>query len=1430
MSEYSITNISAINRLGGAVPNYQQQTFLGASISSFTATGGFGDSSSTLGVELVVDEYNSGDATVLGQGQDVYHNGVKDNFIPPPVGSPVFFTFGNSRATIQEAYTNVYNQYYGTDTLTTNGANHFTFGGILQSFTQNKSSATYAMYSAQVVDPREILSNVQLILNNYGGSTFGCDNIYNIYGFLEFNSTSMKASFNSLKNADPVTAFGTGTDMWYSPTKPDNISIQESIKFYNANPSIKMFPITGTGFSRRMPQGIPYYRIAQALNAFSNLHYTMPIDYVTAGFGGYVNFRGIKYAIDLSGLPQLPPFYFIDYDQINVLDLCLEICEVANHDLFVTLLPVINHPACATLYQWNQNNPSNMVAGIIKVDAINKSQPPVFGSIKNFIDTVKARGIPVENQDLGFELSNIVTDKFIAGAQEVDMYFFSGNSDRNVNAENYVNQWTLDGMYKQQILPYYGLLGNKAVTIPKGFGPYQQILLDASNLQANGVGNYYVATEMELRCASISFERWCEFLMMYNDIYMESIESNDIRDIVTAQNTVQDNDNLPPVEISSNYAVTVPRSVWTSDDNRYDSNGLPINTCNPPYGWPLYYKRATQIGLPQAGLANITAINTRILTQLTELKNSSGENFKALINSIWKDLSSSGLDSKKSTSEKAFYNLIENAIQAGGKDIALIERQMNDLAPIVASSSRMSRKNTQNAMRVYNFIKHVADECLGKKFLIKIPQKANTNFSDFIISNSNIYTSGPFGFPPRDLKNNRLLSNTLNPQMVQNFLSNYNAGLGELTVNYNPFNNLYEFNYDPDNQGGYFSYYSLVKTVGVAAGVSQGLIPMDITNFKNENNRISAYVRFDNSHHLSFDSISKDSFTQQSIANNYFIPDVSYLLDNTIQMDNNLLEPPIETVRSIAFVKCDVDDKLYMPPTSYFAQAVVHGRKVDYLKAVEKPKKFFDSKECKPKYTYPFVKRHYYPKPYFGQDPVENEPDDATTTTTTTTKAPDAEPTAFISTVRIFNISNPNNVSLDQNHVYALITLPNKIIPTVSSRYRDAMAFKVNATNLRHFLLIDTVRGLTGFDEPKIIDPLGEKQVFSNIKGTSIIGADNVENIINKTFEGLTFALPNRISVSAPSPVYPDLVVLPLRSKERCYGPWISSFNSIGGKLDFVKDENLAPWNYAGYQFMNEAGKLQAEFGYSASLISERGGFTIPDIPAGVPLGKSLVQGGPLITSISVEVSQNGIKSTYKMDSYTQSFGKLQKQKENMIANISRTRQKQQDERNALIRQGIGKNQTNVNYNKIYRAIENQSRQYNYGYPTAFDQGTAQPASTFVMSVTPKRINGVTVDTSQSISNGSNSIATELLVDGSVLSSNLFQQGSELFANNGDQFSDMYFNSAASNITEMYAASSLEPDHPNMSYMPHISTEGSNALYKDLDGRDNDRFTTWGRT
>jgi hypothetical protein len=1443
MSEKSLADFSVA---GGTYPKYEQQTFLGASLSSFTVNAGFGDTSSTLGVQLVEDEYNISDGSGLGRGQDVYHNGVKDQFIPPPVGSPVFFSFGARRATVQDAYLKPYDDLYGKNASVNNPArDHFTFGGILQTYTQNKNPAGSPMYSVQVVDPREILSNVQLILNNYAGSTYGGQNMLNIFGFLEFNSAQYEHLFSGA-NAYPLRKFVnsaraysfSGTDMYYVDRIPTGDTVYEDSLRFEFNPWAvgvlpRKFPITGTGRSRRCPQGIPYYRIVQAINAMSGFDGELPQEYKNAGFGGYINFRGMKYVVDLTGLPSLPQCYFLDYDQINVLDLCLEICEVLNWELFVTLLPVINHPACEALYAYNntkilQNAPTEIIAGIIKVVAIDKSSPPSLGAIRAYINSLT---LPIENKDIGYELANTVTDKFIVGAQEVNMHYFTSNADRNTISSRSYPQWTLEASFAQQILPYYGMLGKRAVTIPKGFGSYQQILLDATTLQANGVGSYYVATELELRAASISFERWSEFLVMYNDIYMESVEGNDVRDVASITNTVNEFAAIGlniPIEVSDNYAVTVPRSVWTTDQESYDIDGLPLSACNPPYGYPLYYKRATQIGLPQAGLANLAAIGTKLFTQLTALRNTGNNNeFKGLLNSIFKEIDNNYAN--KSVAEREFYDFIKSSIESGTRDVALIERMLNQLGPLVAGSQRIAKKNNQNAQRVYNFLKNIADECLGKKFLVKIPKRVNPNYSATITTEgvgSNIeIRKGPFGFVRRSISNNPLDAITSDDLPADSGMNQYQLSIGTdpyygaLKTNYNPITEQYDFNYIPDNQGGYYPF-DLSSTRG-NYGVNYGFIPLDATNFVNENSRICAYVRFDHSEQLSFDSISKDSFVQQTISSNYFVPDISYQLENSTRSSDKFDPSDAELSRpqSIAFVKCDVSETLYMPPKSSVRSINVHGREVTSTTSSSTPNKIFDPMTCTSKDSFRYLQRQY--KPTTAHSTTSNVRIFEIASATAT---PNFVTTTHPPTNADLNAVLPN-FPLDSDNVYALITLPNRIVPTVTSRYRDSLKEKVYPANFKHFSLLDTVQGVDGFDEPAL--PVrADRNIYSRLSPSGL-GTD-AEAAITKTFEGLTFALPNRISAASPSPIYPDLVALPLKSSERCYGPWLSSYISseqVGGKLEFVKDENLAPWNYNGFDLMDAVGKMHASFGTSAMLVSERGGFVVPAAPSGVALARSLGDAGPLITNISVDVSQAGIKTTYKMDLYTASFGKMQKQKLDNISNISRNRQKQRDEKNSLIRQGIGKNQTNINYQQLYKNIENTMRFDDQNTDLITGGLAAQPVDTSVISVIKQTANAFIVNAGAALSAGAAGTTSYNNIEASMMSSNLLGQGMDFMSHNAQSFGRKHYNTASSNLSEDKAPASYE-DHPNMSVVGRNNIDMVQEMNSD-DDTDLDRISSW---
>lgn len=1574
-----------------------QQTFLGASIRSFSMQGGFGDNSSSLTVDLVVDEYNKSDNTILGFGDDVYHSGgaqptnplVGDNFVPPIPGSPVFFKFGPNLATVSEAFLPVFNDLYfvapptvthpsttcfetgGTVNLkeflegkvelpentyfclkngssinysafrssSLRGYGHTTFGGILQNYNQSRSPQGNPLYTVNVIDPREILSNVTLILNNYAGPTYEQANILNLYGFLEYNPN--QATKDTIKGTMPfesilkktVNNFGevllTGGDKYYKldPSSLDtareliknleislatqkrlasefrrngniaganntytqiqgisnNLLIQKRILESQKANTRPLFPMTGTGFSRRGPQGIPYYRVVDSINALMQLYTPLPLEYKNQGFGGRINFRGFNYVVDFSGLPDLPEFYYLDFDEINLLELVMEICDVTNRDFFVTLLPVINHPACKNLYDYNNTatvTVQDMIAGIIRIDTIDRSEQPLYGSIKRYIDNLALQNVYVENQDLGYELSNISTDKFIVGAQEVNTHFFSSNADRDNLAFRQVKkngvfpnkppgyEWTLEASLEQQILPYYGKLGQRAVTIPKGFGSYQQILLDSSNLNAAGVGSYYVATEMELRCASISFDRWKDFLRQYNDVYMESLE-NEAELIFLASRTPSPR-GVPLNVDNANanaYGVTVPRSVFdTYATNPYDANGLPSSPCNPPYGYPLYYKRMTQIGIPEAGLTDLFNRWTSLNNNFTSLKFANIGNAGALINSEFQRLKNVKNSQGLSAFEQSYFAILDAAITRGLNNqniaftIGLLENTMKNngknVFPIVPA---LAKKNIANALKVYNFVKSVADDCLGKKFLVKIPNKVNVFYENGITQNAenSEYLTGPFGFKPRSIKNiagydystqfeSEMTAARGGPnrgKMMESFLSPATAPeptgvIGALRINYNPISEKYESNYTPLDVGGYFDFDLYQNTLGATqigqipfnslpSGVKQGLIPQDMSNFINDDGRVFPYVRFDHSEDLSLEGFNDGDFTQQFIVAGYMIPDLIQALDNTGPAEfhtfpnfgNN--EAQTKNYSQVSFIKCSVDEQLYMPPKLFVRNIDVHGGQVSDVGQFSLPEKIYvpcsglgdggfvpgtgvwvDS--------IPYYKANYVPLPAAGGNVQLLDFDRYL-------------PSSRVPGGTLLNNTYLVNTDLDKlntEHVYALITLPNKVVPVKDARFRDGTNQVAGGARLKHLMTMDVVRRPEFDTSPGNVDKMPKGNLRPDELG-ALAGPDlkiQAWFAMKKVQEKLSFGLPQQINLAAPSPVYPDLVALPLLSRDRCYGPWVSSqldgqaylVKNIGGKTDFIKDESLSPWAYGGFYLMNEAGRLQAEFSNSLLLFSERGAFTVPVLPQGNSLCRSLLAGGPLVTSINVDVSTGGIRTTYQMDLYTASFGKLQKQKQEEISKISRERKKLNSERNALVRKGLGKNQSARNINQEYTDLAS-GRGLNAA-PLALNTLAITASSRSRNTYSPQIGGGGFGSAGENFgSSSSNNLnITEYSSEASIQSDSTLAQTAQAYADPKD-LAHAYYQTGTATMGEMFAAFS-HGYHPTMSYRPNMSVNAHQSL------------------
>ena len=1354
---------------------FAQQTFLGASIRSFDASAGFGNTSSSLSVALVNDEYNKSDLLGYGNGDDVYHNGTNDEFRPPNAGAPVFFKFGKNLATVEEAWKKTFDDIYGTSTVSpptfpsytvssplsylpdnhivlsddgstvtienreslatspinpNRGYYHFCFGGILQSYEQNRGGGGNPLYDVSVNDPREILSNASFILKNYNGTTYDNKNLFNLYGFLECEiSNSLRATLDSASISKSILTKNVDTAGNVTYTGNDSYKFTPPIIDITRQP--ESFPITGIGMSRASDRGLPLYRIVQSINALFELGGKLPDEYVAKGFGGALDFRGYKYVVDFTGIPveKIPNMYFMNFDQIDILSFVQELCDIISHDFYVTLLPVINHPNCEWIkarndYYISTGENSKVITGIIRIETIDKSKQQSHGSVKQYIDSLTNAGVHVENQNVGFESTNETTDKFVVGGQEVEMYYFTDNKDRdflerrkqkagmpNESERLLRDQWKLSTMLKQEIVPFYGFLGKDAVTIPKGFGSYQQILLDSSDLQAFGVGNYYVATEMELRAATVSYERWRDFLLMYTETYLQEMTDNLFYCSVAGGGSLPGDaawgapEFIPKNFTSRKFGVTVPRCVWNSDKPFMGEDGYPASPCSPPYGYPLYYKRAEKIGIPEAGLASMQSYFTSIITGEVKLKENLDKARAYMLVLKQKDWATMSRAEQQEVADlnTQIRNLTAEHISVAAFNISPAAAKMAKLMPVLA------REYLKNAKKVYEFVKGVADKHLGKTFLIKVPRKINEDYQAKITikgNNLNVmeYKKGPFGFRSRPTNVNQ-----------SSVSADVKEKEGALQFGFNPVKESWDFNYRPAPDGGFFNYalynknLNFTESTGLSSSklplaTQQFLAPQDLTNFVSNSNRISCYVRFNNSELLDFRNISKGSITQSYFTSKGFVPDVMEELDNLEPKDIEYLEQvngfnahranvakkknnptaPESLPRpdSVAFVKCDLDDKLYLAPRVVKKNKKVFGTAVTYIsnngdsRTVDKDDPATLGRDEVPaiQEALPLFKPSDDGAEGGGYDGLNASVEDFD---------------RYFDKSLVGDVVKSQDYLLSSDHAYALITLPGRVFPSVDRRYMDGPAQAFNAPKLKNLLTADVVKGLPEFQNPPALTyrPIP-------IKGIRRFSSADAENQAwqqqKKYLQGLAIELPEgSLTFTSPSPVYPSMVALPLMSEERCYGPWLSAsvqnytgstqvrYSNIGGKIEFVKEEELAPWNYGGYQLMNEAGALKAQFSNSLLLISERGSFTLPGSPGGISLAGTLTQGGPLVTSISVSISDS-VKTTVNLDLYTARFGKLQKHKEDEIGQLVRQRQKIIDLTNNLTRNSVLTSQKGV--------------------------------------------------------------------------------------------------------------------------------------------------------
>ncbi len=1610
---------------------FVQQTFLGASISNFNISAGFGSSSTTLSVSLVNDEYNKSDETGLGQGDDVYHNGREDFFRPPVVGSPVYFKFGKNHATLDQAYRRTYNVIYGSENPTSvtlkeetikgpinsipenyflkeerpisqdeeeetiwedqtpikdpsydfRGYNHFVFGGILANYTKDEGSSR--TFSASVADPREILSNVQVILNDYQGTVFNNKNILNVYGFLEYdrskaleNQMDANAFSKNLitRDANGFLIGGLPNPLTGEPTADcylfEHSTLRQIIEndpnirhLFNQDALLKnpcltgddfssihnIFPVTGQGMSRRCNQGIPWYRVYQALK--SMMYWTgydfgfAPCEYTSAGFGGVVDFRGFNYVVDLSGLPlhKIPQMYFLDTDQIDLLSLIQDVCQTISHDYVVSLLPVLDSPRTRMLYQYNKScveeeRFGDIVTGIIRVDAIDKTVQPQYGTVTKYIENLEENGAEVETKNIGFETTNVTTDRFIVGHQEVNMYVFTGSAAGT--------EHELEDNLRDQIVPFFGFVdkNEEVVTIPKGYGPFKQIVLNTEMLDAFGVGDYYVATELELRAAEVSFEQWAKFLSYFDDKYVEInkqgtgvlgtytrktpqgvIPEVRVSKVTPDKKAMEyflgyhfmnaDLSGLGVVDtaregwINSNkYAVVVPRCLWPSERNYSFQFGEPASQCSPPYGYPLYFGRATAIGINHDDSINILRtlkkmpqirdnLNFLLQNQFTgnhitlsqlanKLKNNGAFAGDGTIQNIelvdvlektWKNKYPMGANFVLSREAKAWANggLPDRPANTGDEKrqkfaYEIMEiKKLPPLAPasdlinnivkkflnthkverrngnITANVSWLLNQGEENARKVHEFLSGVASKHLGKTYLVKIPKSANLNYlpnrivdTSFDVTNVHVFPfrpprdpsvvydaglgtkgvyvyAGPFGFPPVAV-NGRAYQPV--PSIFnRNFAyldadydnSNFSWSNGALRCNYNPINKNWEYNYKPEPAGGYFS-------VNLWSGTAERLniYPSESQPFE-ENGRISAYVRYDYSQGANFEEIDPENISKTFTNTVMTVDDFPYRRTDhgepeiIINPSTGLrtTKPLRENLSSYTFVKVDLSDKLYHTPRVIKRRTKVFGDGLTYrgtntqlandiingvtiaLAPGEAGVEFSDKAEpildARAGYLGSDVIVTDFERSFRGSEPFDETVYDENGRRHL---QPALGPPEKFLIKREY---------LSTDHIYALITLPGKVtqgiedggLPKVGSRKELSVMCFVSTQ-----VVPNSVTGF-GMHPVKSAEVDGAVAISKNASTETIMGLSNPEQSV--TFQ-------------SPPVLAPQVAVLPLLSHERCYGPWTSAskidnnqerYSDIGGKVEYVKDEHLSPWNYGGYGELQQAGILKAQFSNSLLLFGEKGSFTFPGAPAGLTIATPLMNArGPLVTSINVNVGDS-VKTTVSMDSFSPNFGKLKKQQEEQLADLAKERRRMIDDRNRAIRDSKSKSQ-----GTRFRIQQTGSFKFGVVGNSLYKNNTAQT----VLSASSFKTSGELEPDEEVLSNflslPQDASSSESYFNSASLTDNkgFINLSQGLFSNINER-NKMLKKTGMENLNNFIVPFDHQPDNPNMANFDYIS-------------------------
>ena len=152
-------------------------------------------------------------------------------------------------------------------------------------------------------------------------------------------------------------------------------------------------------------------------------------------------------------------------------------------------------------------------------------------------------------------------------------------------------------------------------------------------------------------------------------------------------------------------------------------------------------------------------------------------------------------------------------------------------------------------------------------------------------------------------------------------------------------------------------------------------------------------------------------------------------------------------------------------------------------------------------------------------------------------------------------------------------------------------------------------------------------------------------------------------------PIPPDIAIplyacIPQESTRYRFGPWGTNFGlddnnetirgGFNGKAEVVADESLRPETFGSWSALFQVGAISATLGVEKQAALETGTVEVHGAPLN-NIGERFVSTGPYVTDMSINTDvSGGVKTSYKLSTYTPNFGKLAKYNIDRIARINK--------------------------------------------------------------------------------------------------------------------------------------------------------------------------------